>query len=205
MNTTSQLEQPGKQGLWDWLLRNTGLAAWFQRPPAATHAGQEERVFLMLSLPEPTPRHTALLAEVLREHQPLIEAGGGRLGSYQSGRLLLSWPRALGCQQARAVATYFQLCDALGRRDGSPGLRGAATIGQAALKSGSQHAGQVINHVAGLLQECQRQQSSLLISAVLHEQLEVLPTLHYTLDVAFKVAGHRYPATIYHVANKPSA
>jgi hypothetical protein len=205
MDTTSQLEQAGKHGLWSWLLRNTGLEAWFQRPLATDYEGQEERVFLLLTLPEAPPHHPDLLAEVLREYQPLIEAGGGRLGTYQNSRLLLSWPVALGCQQARAVATYFQLRDALGRRTGSSSLRGAATIGQVALEPASHHYGRVIRYVAGLLQECQRQGSDLLISAALHHQLDALPTLRYTLDVAFKAAGHRYPATVYHVATTPAA
>ena len=184
------------------MLRSTGLEAWFQRAPAADHAGQQERVFLLLTLPEDTPRHTVLLAEVLREHQPLIEVGGGHIGSYRGGRLLLSWPVAAGCHRARAVVTYFQLSDALG----SPGLHGAASLGWVASAGATKpYRGPVLKQIAGMLHESQRQASGLLVSAALHYQLDAVTTLRYELDVAFKVPGHRYPATVYRAATTPNA
>jgi hypothetical protein len=206
MNSTSGFEQSTRPSLWNWIVRNMGLENWFQRPLTTDHAGQQERLFLLLAIPDGISNPTELLAETLHKYQSLIKAGGGEIVSQKYGRWLLSWPIAIGCQQARAIDVYFKLCNYLPSRAGhaSLGLCGAASLGWVTTVSANNYRGPVLKEVAGLLQVSQCQSSGLLVSAALHHQLDAVPTLQYELDIATKVAGHRYPATLYRVIAKPA-
>jgi hypothetical protein len=195
-----------KPGLWPWLLRITGLEAWFQQAPTAAHAGREERIVLLLTLAGTTratrSAHAALLASALRECQPALGASGGAATAYQPGTLLLTWPAATE-SSAPVVALYFQLRDCVRRLAGSPTLRldGAAGLGWAALGAAAprQFEQASLRAVAGLLHESQQLGSELLLAAALQQRLAPAVAGQCALHVAFEVPGHRYPATVYRV------
>jgi len=198
---------PSKPGLWHWLLRITGLEAWFQQAPAAAHAGREERLVLLLALPGTTratrTAHTTLLTNALRECQPAIAASGGAVVPYQPGTLLLTWPAASD-STAPLTAFYFQLRDCVRRQAGSPTqpLNGAAGLGWAApgaVAAPRQYEPAGLREVAGLLHESQQIGSELLLAAALHQRLAPGVAGQCALHVAFEVPGHRYPATVYRV------
>jgi len=196
-----------KPSLWHWLLRITGLEAWFQQAPVAAHAGREERLLLLLELPGTTratrAAHTTLLTNALRECQPAIAASGGAVVAHQPGKLLLTWPAATE-SAAPLVALYFQLRDCVRRLAGSPTLplNGAAGLGWAApTKAATPHQYEQasLREVAGLLHESQQLGSELLLAAALHQRLAPAVVGQCALHVAFEVPGHRYPATVYRV------
>jgi hypothetical protein len=198
---------PSKPGWWQWLLRATGLEAWFQQGPAAAHVGREERLLLLLALPGTTrttrAAHTGLLTSALRECQPTIAASGGAVATYQPGTLLLTWPASPG-SVAPITATYFRLRDCLRRLAGAPALvlNGAAGLGWAApgaVAAARQYEPASLREVAGLLHESQQLGSELLLAAALHQRLAPEAAGPCALHVAFEVPGHRYPATVYRV------
>jgi hypothetical protein len=202
-----------KPSLWRWLLRTTGLEAWFQQAPAVAHAGREERLVLLLALPNTTrltrSAHAALLADALRECQPAIAASGGAVVPYQSGTLLLTWP-ATSESMAPITALYFQLRECLRRLAGSPVLllNGAAGLGWAAPGAAAaprQYEPAGLREVAGLLHESQQLGSELLLAAALHQRLAPGVAGPCALHVAFEVQGHRYPATVYRVVAPDAA
>jgi hypothetical protein len=206
MNNLS-LPASNKPSLWHWLLRITGLEAWFQQAPAAAHAGREERLVLLLALPNTTrltrSAHTAIMAEALRECQPAIAASGGAAAPYQPGSLLITWP-ALSDSTAPVTAIYFQLRDCMRRLAGAPtlALNGAASLGWAAPGAAvtpRQYEPAGLREVAGLLHESQHLGSELLLAAALHQRLAPGAAGPCALHVAFEVPGHRYPATVYRV------
>ncbi len=212
MNNLS-LPAPPKPGLWYWLLRATGLEAWFQQAPTAAHAGREERLILLVALPNTTrltrSAHAALLAEALRECQPAIAASGGAAGPYQLGSLLLTWPAA-SASMVPVTALYFQLRDCVRRLAGAPllALNGAAGLGWAtpgAAAAPRQYEPASLREVAGLLHESQQLGSELLLAAALHQRLAPEAAGPCALHVAFKVPGHRYPATVYRVVAPAAA
>lgn len=206
MNNLS-LPAPSKPSLWHWLLRTTGLEAWFQQAPAAAHAGREERLVLLLALPNTTrltrSAHTAIMAEALRECQAAIAASGGVAVPYQPGSLLLTWP-ATNASMAPITALYFQLRECVRRLAGAPtlALNGAAGLGWAAPGAAAaprQYEPAGLREVAGLLHESQHLGSELLLAAALHQRLAPGAAGPCELHVAFRVPGHRYPATVYRV------
>jgi hypothetical protein len=206
MNNLS-IPAPPKPSLWHWLLRTTGLEAWFQQAPAAAHAGREERLLLLLALPNTThltrSAHAALLADVLRECQPAIAASGGAVVPYQPGMLLLTWPTTREAA-VPVTALYFQLRDCVRRLAGAPTLRlnGAAGLGWAApgaVAAPRQYEPASLREVAGLLHESKQLGGELLLAAALHLRLAPETTGPCALHVAFEVPGHRYPATVYRV------
>lgn len=212
MNNLS-LPAPTKPGLWHWLLRITGLEAWFQQAPAAAHAGREERLVLLLALPNTTrltrSAHTAIMAEALRECQPAITNSGGAAGPYQPGSLLLTWP-ATSASMVPVTALYFQLRDCVRRLAGAPtlALNGAAGLGWAAPGAAAtprQYEPASLREVAGLLHESQQLGSELLLAAALHQRLAPEAAGPCALHVAFEVPGHRYPATVYRVVASATA
>jgi hypothetical protein len=212
MNNLS-VPAPIKPSLWRWLLRTTGLEAWFQQAPTVAHAGREERLLLLLALPNTTrtsrSAHAALLADALRECQPAIAASGGAAVPYRPGSLLLTWP-AGGESAAPVTALYFQLRDCVRRLAGSPTLplNGAAGLGWAApgAAAAPRHYEQAgLREVAGLLHESQQLGSELLLAAALHQRLAPGVAGPCALHVAFEVPGHRYPATVYRVAPPEAA
>jgi hypothetical protein len=212
MNNLSLPTSP-RPSLWHWLLRTTGLEAWFQQAPAAAHAGREERLVLLLALPNTTrltrSAHTAIMAETLRECQPAIAASGGAAVPYQPGSLLLTWP-ATGASAAPVTALYFQLRDCVRRLAGAPTLamNGAAGLGWAAPGAAAalrQYEPAGLREVAGLLHESQHLGSELLLAAALHQRLAPGMAEPCALHVAFKVPGHRYPATVYRVVAPAAA
>jgi hypothetical protein len=194
-----------KPGLWPWFLRATGLEAWFQQAPAAAHAGREERIVLLLTLPGTTratrAAHAALLASAGRECQPAIAASGGALVAYQPGTLLLTWP-AGSESSAPVVAVYAQLLACVRRLAGAPALRldGAAGLGWVAPGAATaprQYEPAGLREVAGLLHESQQLGSELLLTAALHQRLAPGVAGPCALHVALEVPGHRYPATVF--------
>jgi hypothetical protein len=201
------LAQPDGGGLWRWLLRNLGLETWFQQPAATAHAGQVERIFLQLapalnqsgSQAEWAAKLTAALAEC----RPAMQASGGEVLSQQGATLLLSWPAVPGSQQSQVVRTYFELCASMARQAG-PTLCGAASLGWVVPSStenlAKRYRGEVLRGVAGMLRAGQQLGSQLLISAALQHRLDAEPAYRYELDVAFEVAGHRYPVTVFRVS-----
>lgn len=204
---------PAKPSLWRWLLRTTGLEAWFQQAPAAAHAGREERLLLLLALPNTTrltrKAHAALLADALRECQPAIAASGAAMIPYQPGTLLLTWPAASE-STAPITALYFQLHDCVRRLAGAPTLllNGAAGLGWAAPGAAAaprQYEQAGLREVAGLLHESQQLGSELLLAAALHQRLAPGIAGPCALHVAFEVPGHRYPATVYRVVAPAAA
>jgi hypothetical protein len=212
MNNLSLPTSP-RPSLWHWLLRTTGLEAWFQQAPAAAHAGREERLVLLLALPNTTrltrSAHTAIMAETLRECQPAIAASGGAAVPYQPGSLLLTWP-ATGASAAPVTALYFQLRDCVRRLAGSPTLHlnGAAGLGWVAPGAAAaprQYEPASLREVAGLLHESQQLGSELLLAAALHQRLAPEAAGPCALHVAFEVPGHRYPATVYRVVAPATA
>jgi hypothetical protein len=196
-----------KPGLWHWLLRVTGLEAWFQQAPAAAHAGREERLVLLLALPDTTrstrSAHAALLADALRECQPAIVASGGAMVPYKPGMLLLTWPAASD-SMAPITALYFQLRNCVRRLAGSPTqpLTAAAGLGwvaPGAVAAPRQYEQAGLREIAGLLHESQQLGGELLLAAALHQRLAPGVAGQCALHVAFEVPGHRYPATVYRV------
>jgi len=194
-----------KPSMWRWLLRTTGLEAWFQQAPAVAHAGREERLMLLLGLPNTTlltrSAHAALLADALRECQPVLAASGGVVVPYQPGTLMLTWPAASG-STAPITALYAQLRDCARRLADSPTLllNGAAGLGWAApgaTAAPRQYEQAGLREVAGLLHESQQLGSELLLAAALHQRLAPGVAGPCALHVAFEVPGHRYPATVY--------
>jgi hypothetical protein len=195
--------QPDGHGLWRWLLRSTGLEAWFQQAPAAAHVGQVERVFLQVSLPS-SKAASSVFAEALADCLPTIQASGGEVVNQQAASALLSWPVVLGSQQAQVIRAYFQLRESMSRLLGQPALRmcGAASLGWVMpnqAKAGQRYRGEVLSSVAGILRAAQPG-NALFVSAALHHRLDLIPAFNYELDVAFDVAGHRYPATLFRVS-----
>ncbi|MGI4867333.1 MAG: hypothetical protein ACRYFZ_25670 [Janthinobacterium lividum] len=208
MNNSSTLDSPtyrGKLSTWQWLLRSTGLEAWFRQAPAAAHAGQEERIFLLLTLANTTrttrSAHAALLADAARECAASIKASGGELLTYQLGTLLLAWPTTSQALPPVA-ALYFQLRDCVRRLASAPalGLSGAAGLGWSAPGTARRYAKNSLRELAGILHESQQVGSDLLLAAALHQRLAPTVAEPCTLHVAFEVPGHRYPATLYRVA-----
>lgn len=202
-----------KPSLWRWLLRTTGLEAWFQQAPAAAHAGREERLVLLLALPNTTrltrSAHTAIMADALRECQPAIGASGGVGAPHRSGTLLLTWPAASE-STAPITGLYFQVRDCVRRLAGSPTLllNGAAGLGWAAPGAAAaprQYEPASLREVAGLLHESQQLGSELLLAAALHQRLAPEAAGPCALHVAFEVPGHRYPATVYRVVAPAAA
>jgi hypothetical protein len=196
-----------KPGLWHWLLRVTGLEAWFQQAPAAAHAGREERLVLLLALPDTTrstrSAHAALLADALRECQPAIMASGGAVVPYKPGTLLLTWP-ATSDSMAPITALYFQLRNCVRRLAGSPiqPLTAAAGLGwvaPGAVAAPRQYEQAGLREITGLLHESQQLGGELLLAAALHQRLAPGVAGQCALHVAFEVPGHRYPATVYRV------
>lgn len=199
-----------KTGLWQWLLRSTGLEAWFQQGPTATHLGRQER--LLLALPGTTratrAAHTMLLVNALRECQPSLVASGGAAVAYQPGTLLLTWPAAAE-SSAPVVALYAQLLACVRRLAGSPtlALNGAAGLGWAAPGAATaprQYEQAVLRAVNGLLHESQQLGGELLLTAALQQRLTPAVAGQCALHVAFEVPGHRYPATVYRVLAPPA-
>ncbi|HET9501952.1 MAG TPA: hypothetical protein VFO93_00320 [Hymenobacter sp.] len=197
-----------KPGLWHWLLRTTGLEAWFQQAPAAAHAGREERLVLLAALPNTTrltrSAHTAMMAEALRECQPAIGASGGVVMPHQPGSLLLTWPAA-SAPAVSITAIYTQLRDCVRRLAGAPALplnaaAGLGWVAPGAAATPRQYEPVALREVAGLLHESQQLGSDLLVTAALHQRLAPEATGPCELHVAFGVPGHRYPATVYRVA-----
>lgn len=212
MNNLS-LPAPNKPSLWHWLLRTTGLEAWFQQAPAAAHAGREERLLLLLALPNTTrltrSAHAALLAEAARECQPALAASGGVAVPYQPGILLLTWPAASE-STVPVTALYFQLRDCVRRLAGSPtlALNGAAGLGWVAPGAAAaprRYEPASLREAAGLLHESQQLGSELLLTAALHQRLAPETAGPCALHVAFEVPGHRYPATVYRVVAPAAA
>ena len=208
MNNSSTLDSPtyrSKLSPWQWLLRNTGLEAWFRQAPAAAHAGQEERIFLLLTLADTTratrSAHATLLADAARECAATIKDSGGELLTYQPGTLLLAWPAA-GQALPPVSAIYFHLRACLRRLASSPalGLGGAAGLGWSAPGTTRRYAKASLRELAGILHESQQVGNDLLLAAALHQRLAPTVAEPCTLHVAFEVPGHRYPATLYRVA-----
>ncbi len=208
MNNSSTLASspyPNKLGLWQWLLRSTGLEAWFQEAPAAAHAGQEEHIILLLTLAGTTratrSAHDSLLTNAFSECAATVKASGGELIPYQPGTLLVAWPATVQVLPPLS-AIYFQLRACVRRLASSPvlGLDGAAGLGWTAAGPTRRYDKASLREVAGILHESQQLGSELLLTAALQQRLA--PTLvgQCTLHVAFEVPGHRYPATLYQVA-----
>jgi len=193
-----------KPGLWRWLLRATGLEAWFRRAPAAAHAGQEERIVLLLALAGTTratrAAHAALLARAQQACQASLAASGGTALEYQPGILLLTWPAATE-SRVPIVALYFQLRDCLRQLANAPalGLEAAAGLGWAApaALAWQQYEPASLREVASLLHESRQLGSELLLTAALRQRLAPAVAGQCALHVAFEVPGHRYPATVY--------
>lgn len=213
MNNSSTLDSPsyrGKLSTWQWLLRSTGLEAWFRQAPATAHAGQEERIFLLLTLAGTTratrPAHTTLLADAAHECAATIKASGGELLAYQPGTLLLAWPTT-GQALPPVAAIYFQLRASVRRLAGAPalGLGGAAGLGWSAPGTTRRYAKASLRELAGILHESQQVGGDLLLAAALHQRLAPTVAEPCTLHVAFEVPGHRYPATLYRVAATEAA
>ncbi|RYY21274.1 MAG: hypothetical protein EOO36_01235 [Cytophagaceae bacterium] len=203
MNTISTLgsARAGKRNWWQWLLRSTGLESWFQRVPAVAHAGQQEHILLLLALASSTVPST-LLADALRACAPAFAASGGEVVSYRPGTLLLAWPTGAGQPLPPVATLYFQVRACAQRLAGPAALSlgGAAGLSWAAPGAAARHYDQAsLGEVAGILHESQQMGSQLLLSAALHDRLAPLVAEHCTLHVAFKVPGHRYPATLYQV------
>jgi hypothetical protein len=78
-----------------------------------------------------------------------------------------------------------------------------ASLGWVKLLLASTHGpcfrGKVLRQGASSFREGKQLESGLLISAALHHQLDQGAPFRYQLHVAFKVTGHRYPATLYRV------
>ena len=205
MNNSSTLPSSSYsgKGLGQWLLRSTGLEAWFRQAPAVAHAGEEERIVLLLTLAGTKQinrsAHAALLADAFSECAASIEASGGELINYQSGTLMLAWP-ATG-QLPPLAAIYTQLRACVRRLAGwhTLGLGGAAGLGWAAPGAASRYDKASLREVAGILHESQQLGSELLLTAALHQRLAPVLAASCTLHVAFEVPGHRYPATLYQV------
>jgi hypothetical protein len=85
-------------------------------------------------------------------------------------------------------------------------LYGAASLGYMQVRqhvTGQPYRGEVLQQTEGILHEAQRLGGGLLVSTALRQQLPDMPTLHYTLHVAFDLEGHRYPATLFHASEAP--
>lgn len=204
-NTLSNQAPVNGQGPWQWLLRISGLEAWFQQAPAEARTGQQERVFLLLALPasslHPMVTQAGFLAKALRDCEPALLAGGGEVVSQQGATLLLAWPATAATQVPQALNTYYQLRKALQQAGYlGPNLCGAASIDWVAVSAAStRYKGKVTGSVAGILHEAERLSGGLLIAAALHHRLAPSVPFEYELHVGFKVPGHRYPATLYRV------
>jgi hypothetical protein len=191
--------QPARKGhgRWGWLLRTVGQL-WFRADAAATSTDCEERVVLLLTLPE----DNQLLAKLLRQCAPAIKASGSELVGQLATGLLLAWPADLGEQQA--LPLFMQLRASLYCLAPQAQLRGAASVGWVKLRSagtdGQSYQGEVMRQVVGILHESTQLGGGLLISAALHHRLNRAVPFQYQLHVAFQVKGHRYPATLYQVA-----
>jgi hypothetical protein len=168
---------------------------------------------LLISLPNTTrltrSAHTAIMTDALRECQPAIVASGGAAAPYQPGSLLLTWP-ATSASTAPITALYFQLRDCVRRLAGAPtlALNGAAGLGWAApgaTAAPRQYESAGLREVAGLLHESQYLGNELLLAAALHQRLAPEVAGPCALHVAFKVPGHRYPATVYRVVAPATA
>lgn len=181
------------------------METWFRKAPAAAHAGQEERIFLLLTLAGTTratrSAHAALLANAAQECAATIKASGGELLAYQPGTLLLAWPTT-GQPLPPVAALYFQLRGCVRRLAGTAalGLGGAAGLGWSAPGTTRRYAKASLRELAGILHESQQVGSDLLLAAALHQRLAPTADESCTLHVAFEVPGHRYPATLYRVA-----
>ncbi|UOQ68653.1 hypothetical protein [Hymenobacter volaticus] len=190
--------------MWKWLLRSVGLETWFQKTSVAAQAGQEERVFLRLTLPDAlntaNTSSTTPLTEALSECLTTIRASGGQVVSNQGNSLLLSWPAELGALQV--VPMYFQLRERVYRRARQPKLFAAASLGWVTARhkrTRLDYQGEVVKQVAGMLRENQQLGHDLLISAALYHRLDQTLPYHYELHVGFDLPGHRYPATLFRV------
>jgi hypothetical protein len=77
-------EQPARKGYgrWGWLLRTIGQL-WFREDDAATSAGREERVVLLLTLPD----NNQLLAKLVQQCAPAIKASGSEIVGHLATRL----------------------------------------------------------------------------------------------------------------------
>jgi hypothetical protein len=199
MKSIASSDQPVRKGhgCWGWLLRTVGQL-WFRADAAATSTGYEERVVLLLSLPE----DNQLLVKLLRKCAPAIRASGSELVGQLATSLLLAWPADLGAQQV--LPLFMQLRASLYHLAPQAQLRGAASVGwvkpRSAGTDGQSYQGEVMQQVAGILHESIRLGGDLLISAALHHRLNRAAPFQYQLHVAFQVKGHRYPATLYQVA-----
>jgi len=186
-----------RQGWWPRLLRTLGLEAWFRQAPQARFTGREERTFLLLTLTNAPVRSPEPLATALASCLPGIEASGGEVAQQQTNRVLLSWPAE---DAAAALAAYEQLRACLVQQVGPmPCLYGAATLGWVTRRR-DRYQGEVLQQVAGILHEGRQVGSPLLLSAALHQHLGATLGWPCELHVAFRLPGHRYPATLYRVA-----
>jgi hypothetical protein len=154
-------------------------------------------VFLLLTL----SGNTTLIPQLVRECRLAVEKGGGELLEQRPDCLLLNWPARLGEQQLLSVWQYLLA----NMRALAPHMQfhAAASLGwvksRSADSGGHRYRGEVLRQVVGILREGQQLGSSLLISAALHHRLDRSTSFHYQLHVAFKVEGHRYPATLYQI------
>jgi hypothetical protein len=200
------------RGGWHGLLRLLGVETWFRRVSAPSRAGQQERVFLLLSLLplEQRDSHiTASLESALQTCLPLIGVDGGEVLPHQSHTLLLSWPATSESQRVRAVHAYYQFRHCLHQLAPqlAPALYGAASLGFVQVRphaTGRPYRGEVLRQVRGILHEAQRLGGGLLVSAALRQRLPQTPAFHHTLHVAFDLEGHRYPATLFHTSAIPA-
>ena len=202
--------RPSGPSLWKWFLRSVGLEAWFQKTSVAAQGGQEERVFLRLTLPGASNKantpSASPLTQALTECLPAIMASGGQVVSNQDNSLLLTWPAELGARQV--VPIYFQLRERVQRRARQQKLFAAASLGWVTArheKTRLDYRGEVVKHVAGMLRENQQLGHDLLISAALYHRLDQSLPYHYELHVGFDLPGHRYPATLFRVRTELAA